>query len=649
LRKLACVISVILCVGCGGGGGGNPGTTVGVPVFSPSPGTYATAQSVTLSTTTSGATIRYTTDGSTPSETVGTVYAGPIAVASSVTIRAAAYLSGWTTSPVSSGAYTISIPGTVSAPTFSPSPGTYATAQSVTLSTTTSGATIRYTTDGSTPSETVGTMYAGPIAVASSVTIRAAAYLSGWTTSSVSSGAYTINIPAGTVSAPTFSPSPGAYTRVQNVTLSTSTPGASIRYTTDGSTPSETVGTVYAGPIAVASSVTIRAVGYLSGWRTSSVSSGAYTITVLKINVTVGSREVVFDWTTDRCEDFDLPDGPARFVRASDGELVMFSGNAPRYHVSRGSDFNSLKRVCEPALISADKRTPESYENWEWLWAVYREGDKWHAFVHNEFHDAISATCSVGDPSPSNPCWYNSVTYAVSSDDGRTFTKPNAPAHVVAPAPNAWVPPPVYPSEAYVAEGYFAPSSIVRGPDGYYYSLMNSIPDKSNMSARGICAIRSDRLDDPTSWRAWDGSGFNLRLTNPYATGASATVCTYLHPVIGNSSLSYNTYLGLYMLVNDSHIGGVSCGIYFMLSYDMVHWGPRQMIAPARLPWCDADPATPGILEPVVVMYPSLLDHSDTGVNFDRTGQTVYLYYTRFNDGGLDRDLVRVPVTFTVE
>jgi len=370
---------------------------------------------------------------------------------------------------------------------------------------------------------------------------------------------------------------------------------------------------------------------------------------VLKVNVTVGSREVVFDYTTDSCYYFDLPDGPARFVRASDGELVMYSGNAPRYYVSRGSDFNSLTRVCgQPALVSADNTTPQSYENWEWLWVVYREGDSWHAFVHNEFHDATSATCRVGDSSPSNPCWYNSVTYAVSSDGGRTFTKPNAPDHVVAPAPNAWVPPSFVPSD-YAAEGYFAPSNLVRGPDGYYYSLMNSIPDKSNMSVRGICAIRSDRLDDPTSWRAWDGSGFNLRLTSPYATGASATVCTYLHPAIGNSSITYNTYLGLYMLVNDSNIGGVSCGIYFMLSYDMVHWGPKQMIAPARSPWCDADPATPGILEPVVVMYPSLVDHGDTGVNFDRTGRTVYLYYTRFNDGGLDRDLVRVPVTFTVE
>ena len=120
-----------------------------------------------------------------------------------------------------------------------------------------------------------------------------------------------------TVAAPTFSPSPGTYAPAQSVTLSTTTLGAAIRYTTDGSTPSGTAGTVYAGPLAVPGSMTIRAVAYRAGWATSSVFVGAYTITEPIINVTVGGREVVFDWTTDRCENLDVPDGPARFVRAA--------------------------------------------------------------------------------------------------------------------------------------------------------------------------------------------------------------------------------------------------------------------------------------------------------------------------------------------
>jgi hypothetical protein len=81
------------------------------------------------------------------------------------------------------------------------------------------------------------------------------------------------------VSAPTFNPSPGTYPSAQNVTITTATTGATIRYTTDGSPPSETLGTVYAGPVAVSSSMTIKAVAYMSGWTSSSVSSGTYTIT----------------------------------------------------------------------------------------------------------------------------------------------------------------------------------------------------------------------------------------------------------------------------------------------------------------------------------------------------------------------------------
>ena len=63
------------------------------------------------------------------------------------------------------------------------------------------------------------------------------------------------------------------------MTISTPTPGASIRYTTDGSTPSQTAGPLYSGPITVTSSLTVNAIAYASGMINSAVSSAAYTIT----------------------------------------------------------------------------------------------------------------------------------------------------------------------------------------------------------------------------------------------------------------------------------------------------------------------------------------------------------------------------------
>ena len=47
------------------------------------------------------------------------------------------------------------------------------------------------------------------------------------------------------------------------------------------------------------------------------------------------------------------------------------------------------------------------------------------------------------------------------------------------------------------------------------------------------------------------------------------------------------------------------------------------------------------------MLYPYLVDRADTTVNFETMGRTPHLYHARFNDGGLDRDLVRVPLTFT--
>lgn len=62
--------------------------------FLPKRGIYSTAQSVSITTATPGATIRYTTNGTRPTETTGTVYTGPISVATTTVIRAAAFLAG---------------------------------------------------------------------------------------------------------------------------------------------------------------------------------------------------------------------------------------------------------------------------------------------------------------------------------------------------------------------------------------------------------------------------------------------------------------------------------------------------------------------------------------------------------------------------
>jgi hypothetical protein len=95
-------------------------------------------------------------------------------------------------------------------------------------------------------------------------------------TTYVSSVAYTLGLPQ--VTKPSFNPAGGTSTSAQNVTISDTTSSVSIRYTTDGSTPSETHGTLYSGPVNIGSTATLQAIAYASGYSDSPIASATYTI-----------------------------------------------------------------------------------------------------------------------------------------------------------------------------------------------------------------------------------------------------------------------------------------------------------------------------------------------------------------------------------
>ena len=86
-------------------------------------------------------------------------------------------------------------------PTFSVAGGTYTSAQNVTISCATAGATIYYTTDGSTPTNG-STPYTGAITINSTTTLKAIAYI-GTCTSNVTTATYTMDLPTYTVTCAT--------------------------------------------------------------------------------------------------------------------------------------------------------------------------------------------------------------------------------------------------------------------------------------------------------------------------------------------------------------------------------------------------------------------------------------------------------------
>lgn len=93
----------------------------------------------------------------------------------------------------------------------------------------------------------------------------------------VASGNVSVDTTATTVAPPTASVAAGIYKTSQQVSLTNTTAGASIYYTTDGSTASRANGTKYTGPIPVSQSETISAISFLSG-TSSSQAQFAYDI-----------------------------------------------------------------------------------------------------------------------------------------------------------------------------------------------------------------------------------------------------------------------------------------------------------------------------------------------------------------------------------
>ena len=242
------------------------------PSFNPAPGTYTAPQNIVISAPGTGLTIRYTLDGSEPGPG-SPAYVMPINLAQGVhTLKARVWRPGWNPSPTTTGVYTIT--GTVAMPFVNPPGGTYTVAQTITISCSTPGSQIRYTTDGSEPNDN-STLYTGPFTVSNSLTLKARGFKADWAPSQTASVVYTIT---GTVAMPSADPPAGVYTQPVTVSLSCSTPGAVIRYTTNGSNPS--VGsTPYTTPILIGSSTPLKAKGFLSGWNASPTLTANYAIT----------------------------------------------------------------------------------------------------------------------------------------------------------------------------------------------------------------------------------------------------------------------------------------------------------------------------------------------------------------------------------
>lgn len=127
---------------------------------------------------------------------------------------------------------------------------------------------IRYTTNGIDPTPADPGISSGQtVTIASGAVLKARAYRGDLLPSSVTTRAYTLK-----AARPFFAPAFGPITNGQPISLSCSTPGATIRYTQDGTEPTSS-STVYMGSFAYSSSTTLKAGAFKADFQDSDVAA----------------------------------------------------------------------------------------------------------------------------------------------------------------------------------------------------------------------------------------------------------------------------------------------------------------------------------------------------------------------------------------
>jgi hypothetical protein len=357
-----------------------------------------------------------------------------------------------------------------------------------------------------------------------------------------------------------------------------------------------------------------------------------------------GEAQIVFTPKRDACDGNDVPDAPLRAFHAADGSVVAFGLHFVN-RALRGPTLDAIKVDCKVVLNSKHLADPAAYDDYNWITAVWtNDGRTIDALVHHEYHaNEHPGRCGAKDMMS---CWFNTVLGYRSTDGGQSFARAGRDP-VVASAP--------FTQDLFQGRhrGFFNPSNIVG--DGDYRYFMSSTTGWSGQNF-GVCLFRTRDPADPTSWRAWDGSGFSRRFGDPYAARKAALnderPCQPIPPFQApvGSILRHRAsgqWIATYQAWKDEKYHPVA-GIYYATSRDLKAWStPRLLIAGATN--YDDPCKAPGML----LGYPSLVDPHSQARNFDDAGDSAQLYYVTLETNGCSitskRDLLRRAVTISPE
>lgn len=369
--------------------------------------------------------------------------------------------------------------------------------------------------------------------------------------------------------------------------------------------------------------------------------------------------ETVFRWESQRCMDMHVPDSPARALRTTAGGIALFAAHLINIPLL-GPDFDRLVPVCAAASRGDEAADPAAFRDRFWVQALVPFSVRGHPRVlglaSHEYmgwrHPGRCAASFEGDgrrPAAFR-CWHSSITSVIAEEGDWRFSQLAPPQGVIATSAAPYDP------ARKTRTGFFSVSNALI-EDGHATVMVytEGVPGQP----RGNCLLRAPLADLPGGWLSSAGGEFTQPLGGPFRDAAGpARPCDVVgdavfagapvRSVLRISSPEGSWWIAVFTRAAPrGHADEASDGVFMSASRDLRRWS-----RPERL-WA----MTPFRSQPeagVYYEYPSLIDHASPSLVFDRTATTagaprIHLYLTRLNlqnrQRGLDRDLVRIPVT----
>jgi hypothetical protein len=278
---------------------------------------------------------------------------------------------------------------------------------------------------------------------------------------------------------------------------------------------------------------------------------------------------------------------------------------------------------CQGMYTALKSSDPTLFRWGEWLYGFYRSPATGYVYstIYNEYYGGNYASgalqqngCRVDHP---EQCNYSGIGLARSTDNGRTFSPiQTAPNHVIARVPYLY-----YSNAGHgMGSAFEGGGTFFSNPnDDYLYRALNQFKNTPG-GDYGVTMMRTRKqdIDDPTSWRVWDGAGYN---TSFYPAGAyGVTVPT---PFGSPFYLGWSAYFQTYIAT------GV-CGpnYCFTFSSDMIHWSPGVTIMPIDpQAFAESGSGLPSLLDPAYLAQTGDGSAANGGI----IGRDPYLTFIRQN------------------